>query len=355
LKDARIRFDSRTQLGAELRRRVDAYFEQPGRRPRDLARMYRKSAVLVGWWLASYLAFVIARPGWLVSMLLAGSMGLAMAGIGMSVQHDGGHRAYSDRKWVNRLSAAMLDVLGSSSYIWHFKHNVMHHTYTNVVGADDDLDLGWLARLAPGNPRRRLHRWQHLYLWPLYAFITFKWHWVDDFRQLAAARLGDHEFPRPRGWDRVQFWAGKAVFFGWAVVVPLLVMPVGQAIAFYFVSQLVLGFVLSATFQCAHVDEEATSLAPAPDASLQLDFARHQLSTTIDFATGNRLATWYLGGLNFQAVHHLFPRVCHLHYPALSRIVAEVCAEHGVTYRPTPTVRAALRSHFRQLRALGAA
>ncbi len=356
MRDARIRFDNRTPFQLELQRRVDAYLASTGETPRDVGRMYRKSAILLGWWLASLVLFLVADVGWLGTLGLATSMGLAMAGLGMAVQHDGGHRAYSERKWLNQAMARVLDLLGSSSYIWHHKHNVMHHTYPNVVGSDDDVDLGPLARLAPGAERRAHHRWQHLYMWPLYAFITIKWHWIDDFRQLATGRIGPHAFPRPRGRERALFWGGKALFFGWAVALPLLFKPVGLAVLFYFASQLLLGLVLSVTFQLAHCVEEASYFEPAADGRpVTLDFARHQIETTIDFAPRNPLATWYMGGLNFQAVHHVFPRVCHVHYPALSRIFAEVCPEFGVRYRPTPTLRAALRSHFRHLRSLGAA
>jgi linoleoyl-CoA desaturase len=356
VRDARIRFDNRTPFALELQRRVDGYFEQAGEQPRDSGRMFRKSAILLGWWLASVVAFLVLDVGWLGTLGLAASLGLAMAGLGMAVQHDGGHRAYSERKWLNKAMARVLDLLGSSSYIWHHKHNVMHHTYPNVAGADDDVDLGVLARLAPESARLPHHRWQHLYMWPLYAFITIKWHWIDDFRQLAAGRIGQHDFPRPRGRELALFWGGKAVFFGWAVALPLLLKPLGLAVLFYFASQLLLGLVLSVTFQLAHCVEEASYFeTPADGRPATLDFTRHQIETTIDFAPRSPLATWYMGGLNFQAVHHVFPRICHVHYPAISRIIAEVSAEHGVHYRPTPTLWAALRSHYRHLRSLGAA
>ena len=74
-----------------------------------------------------------------------------------------------------------------------------------------------------------------------------------------------------------------------------------------------------------------------------------------DFASRNALLGWYLGGLNFQVEHHLFPRVCHLHYPALSRIVEETCSAHRVRYRCEPSLRSALAANWRWLRRMGSA
>ncbi|MCA9540909.1 MAG: acyl-CoA desaturase [Myxococcales bacterium] len=316
--------------------------------------MWRKTLLIFAAFWVSYLGFLASGGALLSTVLLAVPCGLALAGLGFSVMHDGGHGAYSSNPRVNKAMARVLDWLGGSSYIWRQKHNLLHHTYPNIVGADDDIDLGAMARLAPGQPRLRHHRFQHLYMWPLYGFISVKWHLIDDFRQLAAGRVGQHPFPRPKRGEAVVFWVGKAAFFTWALVVPILVVGPIAALVFYFVSQLLLGVTLAAVFQMAHCVEEADFLAPSADAPpVRLDWAAHQVATTVDFAPDNALATWYLGGLNFQVVHHLFPKVCHVHYPALARIVAETCAEHGITYRCTPTLRAALRSHYRLLRRLG--
>ncbi|MCB9537887.1 MAG: acyl-CoA desaturase [Myxococcales bacterium] len=316
--------------------------------------MYLKTATIMGWWLSAWVAFLVLDVGYLGAVALAVVMGGGMAGIGMSVMHDGGHKAYADGRRLNALMSWGLDLMGGSAYIWNHKHNVQHHTYPNVVGSDDDVDLGPLARLAPESPRYALHRFQHLYMWPLYGLITIKWHWIDDFYQLARGRIGEHAFPRPKGTDAVVFWVGKLVFFSWALIIPILVKPVGLAVTFYLVAQMVQGVVLAITFQMAHCVEEAAYFeAPADGKPVTLDFARHQLATTIDFATTNRFATWYMGGLNFQAIHHLFPRICHVHYPALSAIVRETARDHGVPYSPTPSVRAALGSHYRWLKALG--
>ena len=158
--------------------------------------------------------------------LLSLSLGLAMAGIGCAIQHDANHGAYSSRAAVNRVMGMTLDMLGASSYLWHFKHNLAHHTYTNLAGADDDINFVPFARLSPAQPRLRLHRLQQFYLWALYWFLFPKWNFVDDFKSLAQAQISGHAFPRPRGALLVQLIAGKAGVRRLGVRGPAAVPPV---------------------------------------------------------------------------------------------------------------------------------
>src|SRR5207249_10940549 len=103
----------------------------------------------------------------------------------------------------------------------YWKHVVIHHTYVNVTGHDSDLNLGIFGRLTPHQPRLAFHRWQHLYLWPLYGLLAIRWQLVDDFRRLIAGRIGSHRIRRPTGADLVLLVAGKAIFFAWAFGIPL--------------------------------------------------------------------------------------------------------------------------------------
>lgn len=355
VKDSRVRFNKNTAFSADLRGRVDGYFAKHGFARDGGARMLGKTAILFAWLIGSYVALLALGSSWLAVVLLGISCGLALAGLGMGVQHDGGHRAYSSKRWINRGAASVLDLLGASSYVWRTKHGIVHHTYPNVEGADDDLEAGPFARLSPGQPHRRMHRFQHLYMWPLYGFLTVKWSLFDDFHNIARGRVGNHPLAAPRGRELAIFVIGKLAHLSWAVIVPMLVLGVGKALVFYAALSAAGGITLSVVFQLAHCVEEAQFVDPDAHAGgVVLDFSAHQLATTIDFACDSKWLSWYVGGLNFQAVHHLFPRVCHVHYPALAKIVAATAAEHGVPYTAAPTLRAALRSHYRWLRRMGA-
>jgi len=347
-------FSNKSDFQVELRRRVDEFFRSTGRRQRDCPQMYVKTAILLAGFTASYLLLVFVTQTWWQALPLAILLALATASIGFNVQHDGGHHAYSNYAWVNQMMAMTLDVIGGSSYHWHWKHGIIHHTYVNITGVDSDIDLRGLGRLTPHQRRFAFHRWQHWYLWPLYGLMVIKWHFVGDFRDIITGRIGEQRFPRPKGWDLVIFLGGKVTFLTLAFGIPLLSHRVWVVALFYGVVGLVLGMVLSVVFQLAHCVEQAEFPLPRADTGrIDHAWAIHQVETSVDFARRSRVAAWLLGGLNFQIEHHLFPRICHANYPAISTLVEETCREYGVKYREHRSIWAGVASHFRWLRDMG--
>jgi linoleoyl-CoA desaturase len=345
----------RTDFARELHERVDLYFASSGKPRRDVPSAYLKAGIMMLWLFGSYLVLVFGVSTAWQAVPAAVSLGLAMAGVGFNVQHDGNHGAFSHRPWVNRLMALSLDLLGGSAYFWHFKHNVAHHTHPNIEGQDDDISLGILGRVSPFQRWYPHHRFQAIYIWPLYALFALQWQLGGEIRNLLFKRwVGSTRLPTPRGKELVIFWVGKVVFLGLAFGLPMALHPVGSVLALYAISAMVLGLVLAIVFQLAHcVDTTTFRGVTAASRLVPRPWAQHQVDTTVDFAQGNRLLTWYLGGLNFQIEHHLFPRICHVHYPALAPIVEEVCGAHGVRYLVYPTLWAAIRSHARLLQVMG--
>jgi linoleoyl-CoA desaturase len=349
-----IKFEGDPGFHAELKRRVHAEFRRANLSTHGGPRIWLKSAILLAWFGASYALLVFGVATWWLAVPVALSLVFAMAGIGFSIQHDANHGAYSSKPRVNRLMGLTLDMVGASSYLWYWKHNVLHHTYPNVAGADPDLDAEPFARLSTGQAHRRLYRLQQFYMWGLYGFLFLKWHLVDDFQNVVQGRILTHRIKRPRGLRFFELLAGKAVFFGWALVVPLLFHRWWVVLVFYGAMCSALGLLLAVVFQLAHCTEEAGFLGIV-DGSKRVpeSWAAHQVHTTVDFARTNRLLTWYLGGLNFQIEHHLFPRICHIHYPRISRIVEAGCAEYGLRYVAHEGVWTALSSHWRWLARMG--
>jgi linoleoyl-CoA desaturase len=350
----RLKFGGSNGFQVELRRRVEEFFRSTGRRQRDCWQMYLKTAILLALVATSYVLLVFVAQTWWQALPLAILLGLATAGIGFNTQHDGGHQAYSNHPWINKLMAMTLDVIGGSSYVWHWKHAVIHHTYVNITGHDSDIDFGILGRMTPHQKRLKFHRWQHFYFWPLYGLLVIRWHLLGDFREVITGRIGGHRFPRPRGWDLVIFVAGKAIFLTLAFGIPLLFHPVWITLLFYWAAALVAGMVLSVVFQLAHCVEQAAFPLPGPENTrIENAWAIHQAETTVDFARHSRVVAWFVGGLNFQIEHHLFPRICHVNYPAISHLVEETCREFGVKYTEHRSLRRGLASHFRWLRRMG--
>lgn len=348
-----LKFAPSSDFHAALKEAVGAYFASTGLSTKGGPRLYVKAATIFAWAVASYAVLVFAPLTWWQAVAPALSLGLAIAAIGFNVQHDGNHGAFSRWRFLNQLSGLSIDLLGGSSYLWRHKHNVLHHTYTNFSGWDEDISLAPLGRLSPHQKLRSFHRFQHLYLWPFYGFIAMKWQLFDDYRSLARGTMGGKHYPRPRGWDLALLISTKLLSFGVAFVVPSFFHPVGVVLCYYFLTLWTTGIVLSVVFQLAHCVEEARHPAVPESPVTANEWARHQVETSVDFARGSRLITWYVGGLNMQIEHHLFPKVAHVHYPALAQIVEGVCARFAVEHRSHPSLSGALASHYRFLRRVG--
>jgi linoleoyl-CoA desaturase len=221
-----------------------------------------------------------------------------------------------------------------------------------VNGLDDDIDLGPICRMSRHQPHLPHHRLQHFYMWVLYTFIIPKWNFYDDFSAVIKGRIGESPFPRPRGADLALFIGGKLAFIGWVFVLPSFFHPISTVVFFYLFVTAIQGETLSVVFQLAHSNDATESFAHT-GADPESEWAIHQIETTANFARHNRLLSWYVGGLNHQVEHHLFPRISHVHLPLIADEVAQVCQEHGVRYREYLTLPSAIAAHFRWLRDLG--
>lgn len=313
--------------------------------------MYGKAAGLIGTAIAAYVLLVFkVESAW--SALAAGAvLALALVGIGFNVQHDGNHGTFSRRPWVNRLAGFTLDLMGASSYFWKDKHNHNHHVFTNIPNEDADIDLGPMARLSVEHPWHWWHRYQHVYLWVLYTFVHLRYLY-SDIQRLAFGKNDGLSAGYPKGTDMAWLLGGKAFFVAVAFIIPLTRHSLGHTLTTYVLVSMTMGLIFSVVFQLAHTVDVVEHPAEA-ELAHRPEWVIHQIETTANFATGSRLATFLLGGLNYQREHHLFPRIAHVHYPALARLVREVCAEHGVPCRENATLVDALRSHYRFVRQMG--
>ena len=350
---AKIRFAKDDGFHAALRQRVEAHFQAHPGRHGGWALGLKTALILIA--LAGAYGFLVwGDINVLQAVALAMAIGLLSALVGFNIQHDGGHQAFSAVPWRNRLAAATLDIAGASSYVWNWKHAVYHHGFPNLSGHDTDIDVSNLVRLEPHQPLRAHHRWQFLYIWFLYGIMAMRWQILDDFRDVAKGRIGPHRIPQPKGLEVLILYGGKAIFFALAFGIPMWFHPPLQVLGLYAVMAATLGVFLSVVFQLAHNTGLCEFPAPPePGGRMAHSWAVHQIQTSADFARDSRLATWFLGGLNFQIEHHLFPHVSHVHYPALSRIVEETCRDHGIAYRDHGSFLQGFMAHVRWLRDLG--
>ena len=321
---------------------------------RGRVELYAKGFAAFALLLASWPTLLLSDPGLWLALLSFGGLILGTSMTAFCVMHDANHGAYFRRRRFNHLMGWTGDaLLGLSSYVWRVKHNVAHHTYTNVDGYDADITQVPLARLMPVQAPRPWYRLQHYYIWVLYCLMALRWQTVGDVAAFARGRIGTSALRLPRRWDFVGLLGGKVIFVAWAIVVPMLVYPWWAVVCGFLAYSMVVSLIVAVTFQLAHCVEEVDFASAEELAAEPRLWAVHEVETTADFCPRNPVLSWLLGGLNYQIEHHLFPRVPHTHYPQIAKIVRRNAELHGVRYVAHASLRAALRSHFRHLRTMG--
>jgi linoleoyl-CoA desaturase len=291
----------------------------------------------------------------LPALALCALLGYTMACIGFSVMHDANHGSYSTKPWLNDLLGMSMNFMGASSFFWKQKHNIIHHTYTNVDGIDDDIAKSPIIRQCESQRWVPAHKIQHLYLWPVYAMASIFWLFIMDFTKYFSRKIYTTEAWKLKLKNHIIFWATKILYVVFYMVLPVMVWGFLPWLAGFFLMHAFMGLTLSIVFQLAHVVEntEFETIALDETKHIETAWAEHQLKTTSNFAMDNKVVSWFVGGLNYQVEHHLFPKVSHIHYPALSKIVAQKCKEYNLPYNYYPTMFGALASHFRVMKWLG--
>lgn len=353
-KNNKLRFQPKDTFEKELKKRVDQYFEKTGKPKRDCPQIYIKTSILFVWTIAAYLLILFGNFSTPVVILCLISLAVSIDGIGFNVMHDAIHGAYSNNPRINKIMSYSIDLIGGNSYFWYWKHNYLHHTYPNIKGHDEDIEVGALARICPHNKRYFLHRFQHIYIWFLYGFISVKWHFWDDYCKFAKGSINGVKIKRPKGYDLAVLFIGKAIFYTFVLVIPSFFFPFYKVLLGYLFAAFIQGVIMSVVFQLAHCHEEAEfPLSKNEPPEMETSWTVHQLETTANFARNNKLLNWYIGGLNYQIEHHLFPRISHINYPALSKIVEKTCREYGIRYFSFDTLGSSINSHYTWLFKLG--
>jgi linoleoyl-CoA desaturase len=323
-------------------------------------RLHRKAVVIAAIAPVAYWYLVVAESGIALRIIAALALVVALTASATCIFHDGSHGAFSASRRVNRIAGYTGDLLGASSWVWRFKHNNLHHGNTNVVGVDADVDQSPFARLAPIQPWRPWHRYQHVYMWILYGFVTLRWFLIADFVNLKEHGVGTRPFPRrPRRRDVVMLALGKALHLhlAWALAVPLLFNPWWMVLVCYLAISWSVGILLATAFQLAHCTELAEFSGPdAPRRGTH--FVEHQLRTTIDVRCNSELGRyslqWLMGGLDFQIEHHLAPRLPHTVYPLVAERLNRECVRQRLQLRRHASPWRAIKAHGHWLRIMGA-
>jgi linoleoyl-CoA desaturase len=342
-----------------VKAKVNDYFQSNNISPYSNPAMYVKTAVMLSLYFVPYL-LIVTGIGAAHTYLFYGLwllMGCGIVGIGTSVMHDSNHGAYTENKAVNQFLGSILNILGGYSLNWKIQHNILHHTYTNIEGLDEDIEAGSLLRMSPEKPLLRFHRFQHVYCWLVYCIMNLYWITFKDYRMLLRyeknGMLKKQKLSLHRALTELSLL--KVVYVAYMIVLPIMFsdMPWYHVVLGFTAMHIVAGLALACIFQPAHVVHTSDYASPDDERKMENYWAMHQVLNTADFAPNNKLVCWFIGGLNFQIEHHLFPQICHVHYPKIAKIVANVAEEFDIPYQVMPTFRSALIAHGKMLKYLG--
>ena len=340
-----------------LNKRVNAYFKENGLKRTGNWKLYTKAIIMFSIFLVPLvLILTISMPQW-VLLLLTVVIGIGMAGVGMNVMHDSNHESFSSKKWVNKIMGSSMYILAGNVYNWKVQHNVLHHTFTNIPGFDEDIDAGRIIRFNKNSKWLKIHQFQKYYSFFLYGLLTINWAITTDFRQMRKylkRKLSYGKFPNPATEWTTLIVTKLLYYFLW-IVLPLLVLDIAwwKVLIGFFVMHYTAGIILSIVFQLAHIVPMADMPLPDKEGNLEHTWAVHQLYTTTNFAPNNKFISWYTGGLNHQVEHHIFPHISHIHYGKIAKIVKETALEYDLPYNEYKTFTKAIAEHFNQLKTLG--
>jgi linoleoyl-CoA desaturase len=353
-----IRFESSSTLenefAVELRNKVNAYFTENKISPKANAEMVWKTVVMISLYVVPFLILMMVPVSIVLAVGLVVVMGIGIAGVGMCVMHDACHGAYSSKKWVNDLLSGTLYLLGSNVLNWKLQHNVLHHSFTNLSGLDEDINAKGPIRLSKSSPYHKYQKFQYVYAFLFYGLMTFTM-LVNEFTRLIQYNReglikGQHT---NLGIEYAKMLGRKVLYIFVIIGLPILYTDFTwvEVLVGFFIMHWVAGIILSFTFQMAHVVEGAEQ--PSMEVAGHTNWYVHQLKTTADFARDSRLLSWYVGGLNFQIEHHLFQNICHVHYRKIAPIVERLARQYGLPYNLKPSFAAALSSHIQMLKYYG--
>ncbi len=353
-----IRFSNidKAKFFRTLNKKVNNYFKENNIKKTGDIRLYFKAIIMFSLFLVPLvLIYTIDLAGWIQALLMV-VIGIGMAGVGMNVMHDANHEVFSSKKWVNKLMGSSIYILAGNDYNWKVQHNVLHHTYTNIQGYDEDIDAGRIIRFSKHTKWMKIHKYQKYYSFFLYGLLTVNWAITTDFKQTynyLKRKLSYGKMPNPATqWTKLII--GKIVYYALWVALPVyLGFAWWQILIGFMIMHYTAGVILSVIFQLAHVMPNTEMPTPDENGNMKNTWAIHQLYTTSNFAPKNWLVEFYTGGLNHQVEHHLFTQISHIHYQKIAKIVKETALEFKLPYNEYNTMWQAVKEHYNQLKILG--
>ncbi len=337
-----------------LKRKVALYFESNGLTRYGGSKIYRKAIILVSLYLLTYISLFIFTNIWFLMMSYI-MMGILMIVIGINLGHDAVHNAVSSNKKINNLFKYSFELLGASSYAWEKRHVQGHHIYPNIRDKDPDTTQSKIVRIYSNNKWARYHQFQFIYIPFLYLFYSLNWTLIRDYTDIFSSRASEYLSAKKTKGTIFKFIVSKLIYLSaFFLLLPIFSnLSIIQAIIGFFIMHVSASICLTIALVPSHLSEDSTFPEADESGSIKSSWAHHQVIVTNDFATDNKFITYAFGAFNHHIVHHLFPKVCHVHYEALTPIIKETILEYGLPYNYQESIAKSYISHFIFLMRLG--
>tara|TARA_B100000780_G_scaffold86812_1_gene59689 strand:+ start:10325 stop:11419 length:1095 start_codon:yes stop_codon:yes gene_type:complete len=360
MENQRLRFSKKDskRFFITLNKRVNDHFKNLNIAKTGNWKLYIKTLIMFSLFISPYFLILFTDFDSWIKIGLCVIMGIGMAGVGMNVMHDGNHGSFSKKNWINKLMGSSIYILAGNVHNWKVQHNMLHHTYTNIHGHDEDLEAGRIIRFSKHSKWSPLHRFQHIYSVFLYGLLTINWSITTDIKQ--TRKYLKRKITYRKKLQPLRQWLililTKLLYFGIWIIIPIIFLDLEwwKILLGFFVMHYTAGLILSLVFQLAHIIEDTQMPLPDKDTgTMKNTWAIHQLFTTVNFATNNNFINWFTGGLNHQIEHHIFPHISHIHYTGIAKIVKKTAKEFNLPYIEYKNTRRALLSHFKYLKEMG--
>jgi len=337
-----------------VKKAVDEYFYIHNLKKTGNWKLYIKALLFIPLAGFLYIFLLFGSYSALAGIVLSISFGLSLSIIAVNVMHDACHGSFSEKKWINTLMGLTMNALGSNAFLWKIKHNILHHTYTNIDGIDNDIAAWPILRQSPVQKWKPIHRYQFLYMFPLYGISTLAWMFVDDFAKYFFKKISSSAIKKITIKEHFLFWISKIFYFIFYMIIPASILGWQNWLIGFLIVHFIMGLCLTIVFQLYHLVSNTHFESAEKDINqIRSEWAIHEVKTTSNFAMESKIISWFLGGLNFQIEHHLFPRISHINYPAISRIVKKECNSYQLPYNYYPSLNEAFVSHFLFMKELG--
>ncbi len=336
----------------ELKREVYSYFETAKKNTYGNAEMLSKFFLWVIFWMISWYAIILLRDHFWLAVLTGVAHMFTHVMIAFNVAHDANHNAMFKSKRANTFVGYIIELLGCSRKMWVLSHNQEHHSFVNVHQHDNNIDGFNLVRLCPHDKWAPRFKYQWLYAPFVYGLVTFNYATFRDIKLLF--RYSKDRSTRLSPKFYVEFALFKIIYYSYLFFIPIFVFGVSFKIivAYFLLGHFVNGLFLTIIFVTGHL-VESTTYPDVENNIVSKNWAVHVISTTCDYSTRSSFMQWLIGGINLHVAHHLFPKICHVHYKHISPIIRRVARKHGYACQEIPLFTTAVKSHFKLLKLLG--